>query len=76
MRAKLLNDADERTYALIFDTDDEVVVGLEVFAREHAIGASRFTAIGALRRAAIGYSIESARIMSVSKSKNRWRCCL
>lgn len=55
MRAKLLNDADERTWALIFDSGDEVVAGLEAFAREHAIGASRFTAIGALRRVVIGY---------------------
>ena len=55
MHAKLINDADERSYALIFDTDDEVIAGLEAFAREHAISASHFSAIGAFRRATLGY---------------------
>lgn len=55
MHTKLINDADERSYVLIFDTDDEVVAGLESFAREHAISASHFTAIGAFRRATLGY---------------------
>lgn len=55
MHAKLINDADERSYALIFDTGDEVIAGLESFAREHAISASHFTAIGAFQRATLGY---------------------
>jgi predicted DNA-binding protein with PD1-like motif len=55
MRAKLINEAPERTYALILETGDEVVSSLEGFAREHELVASRFTAIGAFRRATLGY---------------------
>lgn len=55
MRAQLINDAEARTYALIFDTDDEVIAGLETFAREHQIAAAHFSAIGAFRRATLGY---------------------
>jgi uncharacterized protein len=55
MKAKLINDAPERTYALIFDAGDEVVATLEGFANEQGLSASRFTAIGAFERATLGY---------------------
>jgi predicted DNA-binding protein with PD1-like motif len=55
MRAKVLHEDGERTFALVFDTDDEVTAGLLAFAREWKIGAARFTAIGAFRRATLGY---------------------
>lgn len=55
MKAKVLNDAAERTFALVFDTGDEVIAGLTRFAREHNLTASHFTAIGALRSATLGY---------------------
>lgn len=55
MRAKLLNEHPEKTYALIFDTGDEVVKTLQAFAREHKLAGSHFTAIGAFREATLGY---------------------
>ena len=55
MRAKLLNERPEKTYALIFDTGDEVVKNLQAFAREQHLAGSHFTAIGAFREATLGY---------------------
>lgn len=55
MRAKLLNDASERTYALILETGDEVISTLESFANEHSLASSRITAVGAFSRATLGY---------------------
>ncbi|HEX6719932.1 MAG TPA: PPC domain-containing DNA-binding protein [Burkholderiaceae bacterium] len=55
MKAKVLNDAPERTIALIFDSGDDVMATLQAFATEHNLMASRFTAIGAFQRATLGY---------------------
>jgi predicted DNA-binding protein with PD1-like motif len=55
MKAKVLNEGPERTIALIFEPGDEVVSILERFAREHGLTASRFSAIGALQGAVLGY---------------------
>ena len=55
MRAKLLSQSGERTYALIFETDDEPISILTRFAEENGITAARFTAIGAFSRATLAY---------------------
>ena len=55
MRAKVLNDDRERTFAIVFDSGDEVTSGLTRFAREQNLSAARFTAIGAFQSAVIGY---------------------
>jgi predicted DNA-binding protein with PD1-like motif len=55
MRAKLINEVPERTFALVFDRGDDVMPLLEAFAAEYALTASRFTAIGAFERATLGY---------------------
>ena len=55
MKHKILNESPERTVALVFEKDDDVVPILESFAKEHKLTASRFTAIGALRAAVLGY---------------------
>ncbi|WBY02020.1 DNA-binding protein [Ramlibacter tataouinensis] len=55
MKAKVLNPGPERTIALVFDKDDEVIATLQRFATEHELVASRFTAIGALSGAVLGY---------------------
>ncbi len=55
MQAKLINERGEKTYAVIFATDDEVVKGLLTFARENRIRASHFTAIGAFKDVTLGY---------------------
>jgi predicted DNA-binding protein with PD1-like motif len=56
MRAKVLHEHnDERVFALVFETGDEVIGRLEEFARENSIEAAHFTAIGALSEVVLGY---------------------
>jgi uncharacterized protein len=55
MKAKVINDAPERTIALVFETGDEVMSTLQAFAADHNLMASRLTAIGAFQRATLGY---------------------
>ena len=56
MNSKLLHEVDgERTFALIFDSGDEFMSHLLAFARDHSLGGSRFTAIGAFQEATLGY---------------------
>jgi hypothetical protein len=55
MKAKLLHENGERTYALVFEKGDTVLPELEAFASEHGITAARFTAIGAFSDVTLGY---------------------
>lgn len=55
MKAKLINEGPERTYALVLDTGEEVMAALERFATEHALTASRVSAIGAVQDAELGF---------------------
>lgn len=56
MQSKRLHQSDgQTTYALIFDTGDEVISNLQAFAREKKLGGSHFTAIGAFQDATLGY---------------------
>lgn len=56
MKAKLLNHANgARTFAVIFDTGDEVSGGLLRFAKENRLSAAQLTGIGAFQDAVLGY---------------------
>jgi hypothetical protein len=56
MQSRLLSERDgERTFAVIFDKDDEAKDGLSRFAREHETYAAQFTAVGGFRRGVLGY---------------------
>jgi predicted DNA-binding protein with PD1-like motif len=56
MRSKLIHEQNgEKTFALIFDTDDEVMSNLTEFAKANKLGASHLTAIGAFRDVTLGY---------------------
>jgi uncharacterized protein len=56
MRARQLGERGGfRTFALVFETDDDAVAGLLRFADDHAIDAAGLTGIGAARRAAVGW---------------------
>ncbi|HVA50761.1 MAG TPA: PPC domain-containing DNA-binding protein [Pirellulales bacterium] len=56
MKSKLLHqEANEKTYVIVFDTGEEVASGLLDFAKRQQIHAARFTAIGALRELTLGY---------------------
>jgi hypothetical protein len=55
MKSKLLNESPERTYALVLEPGEEVMETLQHFAVQHALKASRVSAIGAFERAELGY---------------------
>jgi predicted DNA-binding protein with PD1-like motif len=56
MQTGLMNESDgTRTYALIFEKDDDFMEGMQRFARENAIEASHFTAIGAFSDIVLEY---------------------
>ena len=55
MRAKIIDEAAPRTWALVFDTGDDVVGPLTEFATLHQLSSARFTAIGAFSQATLGY---------------------
>jgi predicted DNA-binding protein with PD1-like motif len=55
MKTKLIHDAPQRTFVLVFDQGDEVLENLLSFAREHRLSAAEFTGLGALSDAVLGY---------------------
>ncbi len=55
MKAKLISQGEPKTYAVIFETGDEVVSELLAFAREQGLGDSHLTAIGAFQDVILGY---------------------
>lgn len=55
MHYKLLNDDKQRTFAIILDTNDEVMHCIETFASEQNLKASQFNAIGAFSKATFGF---------------------
>ncbi len=55
MKDRLLCDEGQRTIALVFDQEEEVVSSLRNYAAEHALAACSFTAIGAFQTAILGY---------------------
>jgi uncharacterized protein len=56
MKSKLLaTAAGQRTFAVVFDTGDEAVAGLQTFARAQQLAGSHFTAIGGCRAVTLGY---------------------
>src|ERR671939_136977 len=55
VKARLIHDGGEKTFAIIFDKGDEVASGLLAFAKENNLSASHFTAIGAFERVTLGF---------------------
>jgi predicted DNA-binding protein with PD1-like motif len=55
LRWRLLQEGPEKVYALVFASGDEIIQGLEIFAREERISAGRFTAIGAFSQADLAF---------------------
>jgi predicted DNA-binding protein with PD1-like motif len=55
MRSKLLYHEGGVTYAIVFDTGDEIISGLTTFANEHRPEASDFTALGAFSSALLKF---------------------
>lgn len=55
MKTKLIEDQVQKTYAVVFETGDEVMSGLLGFAINHGVSACHFTAIGAFEDLAVAY---------------------
>lgn len=55
MKAKLIDEAGEKTWILIFDKGDEIIETLRTFAGEKGLNASHFTGIGAFDHLTLGY---------------------
>ena len=56
MEAKLIHsEGGKKTFALVFDTGDEVIGELTSFAKENGLDAASFTALGAFSGATLGY---------------------
>ncbi len=56
MKAKLIHEEQgQKTFALVFDTGDEVVSELTSYAKDNDLTAASFTAIGAFSGATLGY---------------------
>jgi predicted DNA-binding protein with PD1-like motif len=55
VKSKLIHDGDEKTFAIVFDTGDEVITGLLAFAKEQKLAASHFAGIGAAERVTLGF---------------------
>jgi predicted DNA-binding protein with PD1-like motif len=56
VKSKLLADLEnEKSWVIVFETQDEVMTGLLSFAVAQSVSAAHFTAIGAFSRAVLGY---------------------
>jgi predicted DNA-binding protein with PD1-like motif len=55
MKAKLLDQQGQKTYALVFDKGDQLVANLTKFAQQQNLDAASFTGIGAFSSATLGY---------------------
>jgi predicted DNA-binding protein with PD1-like motif len=54
MKSKLLS-SEPTTYAVVFQTGDEAIGGLERFAAEQSLKASELMAVGAFQKCVLGY---------------------
>jgi predicted DNA-binding protein with PD1-like motif len=54
-RSKLLNEQGEKTFAIVFDKQEEVAAGLLDFAKREGITAGRLTAIGGFTDMVLGF---------------------
>jgi hypothetical protein len=53
--AAVLHENDTKTFLLVFRTGQEVMKGLQTFARQHMLVAGQVTGIGAVSDSVIGY---------------------
>jgi hypothetical protein len=55
MQVRRIKDGPERIYAVVFQTGDDPIEGLKTVARDEGLAGSSVTAIGAFRRAVLGF---------------------
>jgi len=54
MECRLINE-NPKTLAIVFDSGDEVIAGMQQAAAEYKLAASHFTAIGAFQEVSLGF---------------------
>lgn len=55
MKSKLIHGGAEKTFALAFESGEEVIDGLRRFAAEHRLRGAHLTAIGAFENVTLGF---------------------
>lgn len=55
MQDRLVDATGTRTFVLVFDSGEEFMAPLRVFAQEQGLTAAQFTAIGAFSQATLGF---------------------
>ena len=55
MKAKLIQEQGEKTFAVVFDKGDECMASLLDFAKQQQLAGAHFTAIGAFSDATLGF---------------------
>jgi len=55
MQHQLINDDQQKTFAVILESGEEVMEKIMEFAKEQKISASQFTAIGAFSNTIVGF---------------------
>jgi uncharacterized protein len=55
VKSKLIDQASQRTFAVVLDPGDEVLECLLAFAKEHRLTAAEFSGLGALSDCVLGY---------------------
>jgi uncharacterized protein len=55
VKSKLIDQASQRTFAVVLDPGDEVLECLLAFAKEHRLSAAEFSGLGALSDCVLGY---------------------
>jgi predicted DNA-binding protein with PD1-like motif len=55
MRSKPLNGGEEQTHVLVFESGDDVLAGIDEFARRAHVTAAHFSAIGGFSDVVLGY---------------------
>jgi predicted DNA-binding protein with PD1-like motif len=55
MKSKPLNGGEEQTHVLVFESGDDVLAGIDEFARRARVTAAHFSAIGGFSDVVLGY---------------------
>ena len=55
MKSKLLQNENQRTFVIVFETGDEVINCLLEFAKQNQINSSFFTGLGAFERVTVAF---------------------
>jgi predicted DNA-binding protein with PD1-like motif len=55
MKCRVINQENQRTWIIVFETGEEALEGLKGFALEKGLAASQFTGVGAFQEVELGF---------------------